>query len=412
MDRIERLLQQMARPGVVLRIAALSICLLELIAAGAALAGRRTDAYDGILPNLYRRLGGASDDLGLLLACLTLLALFAYGCWRLTAQAGDTPPRHALAGLIGLNALALAVTPGLPFLVTALATVQLRSRQALIFGLGQVGIGLLLYLVLPSDSQRAELLSSELPVWVNAMSQLMALVALHGLAFGLGRMAAAETEKRRWLQAMLAERMSAEQWQAEQMRYAERQLMARELHDVVGHHLTALNLHLQVGSALLRRDDAAAAAQSVAKAQQGAAALLADVRAAVSAERNAQRIDLSSALEALAAGISHPRIQLDIAPAARDLGPRTAHALLRCVQEAVTNSVRHSHASEIRICLSAPSAEAVRVSVEDNGQGPRVLQPGNGLKGMAERMNELGGSMGTRSLQPGFAIELQCPRTA
>src|SRR5574343_1366220 len=107
------------------------------------------------------------------------------------------------------------------------------------------------------------------------------------------------------------------------MRYAERQLMARELHDVVGHHLTALNLQLQLGSALLQREDPNAAAQAVAKAQQGAANLLADVRAAVSAERSAQRIDLSTALQALAEGINHPRIHLDIEPTARDLGPRT-----------------------------------------------------------------------------------------
>ena len=60
---------------------------------------------------------------------------------------------------------------------------------------------------------------------------------------GIDLRAASEAEKRRWLQAMLAERMSAEQWQAEQLRYAERQLMARELHDVVGHHLTALHGH-------------------------------------------------------------------------------------------------------------------------------------------------------------------------
>ncbi|HEY1091060.1 MAG TPA: histidine kinase, partial [Burkholderiaceae bacterium] len=245
MDRLDRLLNRVAQPGMVLRIAAAAVCLLELVAAIAALMGRRTDAYDGIFPNLYRRLGGGTDDLGLLIACLALVLLFAISAWRMAAT--PTERSEPLGQLIGLNALALAVTPGLPFLVTALAAVQLRLRSAFTFALAQIGIGLTLYLLLPSDSQRLELLNSDLPLWLNLLSQLMALVALHGMAFGLGRMAAAEAEKRRWLQAMLAERLSAEHMQAEQLRYAERTLMARELHDVVGHHLTALNLQLQLG---------------------------------------------------------------------------------------------------------------------------------------------------------------------
>ncbi|TNY05988.1 histidine kinase, partial [Escherichia coli] len=83
-----------------------------------------------------------------------------------------------------------------------------------------------------------------------------------GLAFGLGRMAAAEAEKRRWLQAMLAERLAAEQLLVEQMRYTERMQIARELHDLMGHHLTALNLQLQLGGALLARADQPGAGQA------------------------------------------------------------------------------------------------------------------------------------------------------
>jgi hypothetical protein len=119
------------------------------------------------------------------------------------------------------------------------------------------------------------------------------MLALHGLAFGLGRMAAAEAEKRRWLQAVLAEQLSGEQLLAEQMRYSERMQIARELHDLMGHHLTALNLQLQLGGALLARADAAGASQALDRAQGVAAQLLADVREAVSQQRSSQRIDLS-----------------------------------------------------------------------------------------------------------------------
>lgn len=412
----DRLLQRIAQPGFVLRAAALAVCLLELWSLAAPLLGRRSEPYDGLLATLHQHLDAPGGATALTLLSFVLLLVFALGFWRLAGQGSEREPRHALARLLALDLLALAVTPGLPFLVTALGAVLLRLRPAFGLALGQLGLSLALYLLLPSHSQRLEQLQSGNPLWLDALVHLLAMVALHGMAFGLGRMAAAEAEKRRWLQAMLAEKLSAEHLQAAQLRYAERALMARELHDVVGHHLTALNLQLQLGEALLQRAEPEPAAQAVARARQSAEQLLADVRAAVSAERASQRIDLSEALQALAAGINHPRISLDIAPAARDLSPRLAHALLRCVQEAVTNAVRHARAERLRIVLAVQSepgqADEVRVSVEDDGLGAARLEPGNGLRGMAERMGELGGSLQLSRLQPGLKIELRCPRSA
>jgi signal transduction histidine kinase len=409
---LDHLLVRIAQPGVVLRAAALSICLLELGAAVAALLGFRTDAYDGAVPALYRRFGGASNDPALLIVCLALLLLFVWAYWRLARDgSADQPPPHALARIVLIDLLAVCVTPGLPFLVTALAAVLLQVRSAFLFALAQILLNLLLYGLLPATNGAA----SDVPAWFDGLGLLMAMLALHGMAFGLGRMAAAEAEKRRWLQAMLAERLSAEQLQAEQLRYHERTLMARELHDLVGHHLTALNLQLQLGTALLQRHDASGAAQAVDKARDGAARLLADVREAVSQQRASRRIDLSAALQALADGIASTRIELDIAADARDLSPRVAHALLRCVQEAVTNSVRHARAARVAISLAvdgdAQQGE-VWVSIDDDGSGAPRYSAGNGLNGMAERMAELGGSMQVLRASPGFRIELRCPRSA
>ncbi|WP_077036353.1 sensor histidine kinase [Pelomonas sp. KK5] len=415
MNKLDRLLSRIAQPSVVLRAAALAVCLLELASAAATLLGYRTDAYDGVVPALWLRLGGSPNAPLLLLICLTLLGLFAWAYWQLARDSrADRPLPHALGRILLIDALALAVTPGLPFLVTALAALLLRVRPALFFALGQVLLNLLLYWFLPQAAAQAP---QDVPAWFDSLGLLMAMLALHGMAFGLGRMAADEAEKRRWLQAMLAERLSAEALQAEQLRYSERTLMARELHDVVGHHLTALNLQLQLGSALLQRQDPAGAAQAVDKAREGAARLLADVREAVSRQRSEPRIDLSSALQALADGIASTRVELDIAPEARDLSPRVAHALLRCVQEAVTNAVRHARAAHVRVTLAVdgarPDNAEVRLSIEDDGPGAARLMPGNGLKGMAERMAELGGSMQVvQHAGPGFRIELRCPRTA
>ena len=404
LDRFDELLARIAQPSVVLRVAALSICVLELAAAVATLFGYKSDPYDGALPALYRMLGGGPNDITLLLLCLAVLLLFAQAYWRLARDGrADQPPPHALARILLIDLLAVAVTPGLPFLVTALAAVLLRVRTAFLFALAQIGLNLMLYWFLPGG---------EVPTLMDSLGLFMAMLALHGMAFGLGRMAAAEAEKRRWLQVMLAERLSAEHLQAEQLRYAERLSLARELHDVFGHHLTALNLQLQLGSALLVRNDATGASQAVERAREGAAQLLADVREAVSAQRAQGRIDLSDALKALADGIASTRIELDIADAARDLSPRVAHALLRCVQEAVTNSVRHARAARIAINLEISTAGDIAVNIDDDGAGATRYAEGNGLKGMAERMAELGGSMQVQRTSPGFRIELRCPRSA
>lgn len=449
LDRpLDRLLARIAQPAFVLRIAALAICLLELGSAIWGLMGNQTEPYDGVLASLYRRTGGTTHDAPFVLTCLALVMVFAWHFWRLARQQHlDLPPRNALSRLVLLDVLALLVTPGLPFLVTVLAALLLNVRRAFNFALAQVVINVALYWLLPSEAQRLEQIQPDMPWWLNSVGLSMSMVALHGMAFGLGRLAAAEGERRRWFQAMLAEKQSGERLQIEQLRYAERLHMARELHDVMGHHLTALNLHLQLSEALLRRHDEPGAAQAVEKARLGAAGLLAEVRAAVSRERESQRINLEAALRTLADGIASTQIELALDPVAQDLTPRCAHALLRCVQEAVTNAVRHAGATHVRVTLEAveavgvleavdradvaapasapasaqgerartrlPSAASqVRVRVDDNGRGTRKLREGNGLKGMQERMAELGGTMQVLRHHPGFLIELNCPRRA
>ncbi len=413
---LDRLLARIAQPAFVLRIAALAVCLLELASAIWGLMGHPTEPYDGVLASLYRRLGGDTHDAPFVLTCLGLVMAFAWHFWRIARQRHlDHPPRNALRHVVLLDALALLVTPGLPFLVTVLGALILNVRRAFGFALAQVLINVTLYWAFPSEAQRTEQLTAGLPWWLNSLGLAISMVALHGMAFGLGRLAATEAERRRWFQAMLAEKDSGERLQVEQLRYAERLSMARELHDVMGHHLTALNLHLQLSDALLKRHDEAGAAQAVEKARLGAAGLLAEVRAAVSRERESQRINLEAALRTLAEGIASTQIELCLDPVAQDLSPRCAHALLRCVQESVTNAVRHAGATQVRVTLAVIGEGAqtqVRVQVDDNGRGTRKLREGNGLKGMQERMAELGGAMRVLRHHPGFLIELDCPRFA
>ncbi|MEO6278472.1 histidine kinase [Roseateles sp.] len=408
MTRFDRLLARLAEPGTVLRLAALVVCAMELVSAGSALLGVRTEPYDGLAAWVWRQLGGDVNDRGLVVVCVLLLVAFVALIFRL-ARLGQTalPVNQRLARLLLVDLLAFGVTPGLPFLVTALGAVVLPARLALGFAAAQVLLNTGIYVFASTTA------------WLDQFGMLFAMLALHGLAFGLGRMAAAEAEKRRWLQAVLAEQLSGEHLLAEQMRYNERMQIARELHDLMGHHLTALNLQLQLGGALLARADSGGAGQALGRAQGVAAQLLADVRESVSQQRSSQRIDLSAALQALAEGIASTRIELALDDATRDLGPRAAHALLRCVQEGVTNSVRHAGARRVQVELRGDGDE-VAVSIDDDGRGApgwhggridgQIKGFGNGLSGMAERMAELGGQMRVTRTSPGFRIELRCPR--
>ena len=156
MNRLDSLLERAAQPGVVLRIAALSVCLLELAAAVAGLLGFRTDAYDGAVAAVYLRLGGAANDRGLLIACFALVLLFAWQYWQLARDgSADQRPPRVLRRILLIDLLAVAVTPGLPFLVTALAAVLLRARTAFLFALAQIVLNLLLYTLLPTAAARS-----------------------------------------------------------------------------------------------------------------------------------------------------------------------------------------------------------------------------------------------------------------
>lgn len=401
-------LDRLVEPSFALRGAALAVALLELRALLAALAGAATEPYDGLIGQVWQLMGGGARDLAPLLLSVGLMLLTGWGVWRLARQQHiDQPPPRAWAWLLALDLLAFAVTPGLAFLVTVLAGVLLTARAALAFTVLQVLLAMTLFAVLPTEAQRLEQAQG---LTGALLTHSIFMLALHGLGFGLGRLTAAQTDKRRWLQAVLAERMSTEQLHDEQLRYGERLVIARELHDLMGHHLTALNLQLQLGEALLARSQGEAAAGALTKARGVAEQLLADVREAVSAQRAEARIDLSAALQVLATAIDSPRIALDLDPeAARNLAPRSAQALLRCVQESVTNCVRHARARHLQISLQR-DGEQIVVTVQDDGVGQAKLTPGNGLSGMRERLSELGGSLNIQPQQPGFRIEMRCPR--
>lgn len=192
---------------------------------------------------------------------------------------------------------------------------------------------------------------------------------------------------------------------AENTRIAERVRIARELHDLVGHHLTALTLNLEVVTHLVDGK----VLEHVQQAHSLARLLLADVREVVSDMRRDDMVDLADALHTLIEGVPKPRIHLDLPSEEVKTEPERALVLLRCVQEMITNSVRHAQASNLWIRLSM-TREGLAMSARDDGIGADKVAVGNGLSGMAERLKQLGGKLEIES-EPGtgFALHAWLP---
>ena len=191
----------------------------------------------------------------------------------------------------------------------------------------------------------------------------------------------------------------------ENTRIAERVRIARELHDLVGHHLTALTLNLEVVTHLVDGK----VLEHVQQAHSLARLLLADVREVVSDMRQDDMVNLADALNTLVEGVPKPKIHLDLPAEAVMTEPQRAQVLLRCVQEMITNSVRHAQAGNLWIRLST-AGDGLAMSARDDGIGADKVAVGNGLLGMAERLKHLGGKLEIES-EPGegFALHAWLP---
>src|SRR5256885_17067338 len=101
--------------------------------------------------------------------------------------------------------------------------------------------------------------------------------------------------------------------------------------------------------------------------------------------------DIADGRGRLAAIVPVPAVHVEVPAGLRIADPRSSHALLRCAQEFVTNSIRHAGARNIWIALR-PAAAGLELTARDDGAGARELRPGGGLSGMRERLHEPGRS--------------------
>lgn len=189
---------------------------------------------------------------------------------------------------------------------------------------------------------------------------------------------------------------------------AERERIGRDLHDVLGHTLSLIVMKSELASRLMERD-AQAAAMQIREVEKVARDALSQIRTAVSGIRLAGlEAELANARLALLS--ADVQLHYQLAPVTLAAEVETVFAL--AVRESVTNIIRHAKARRVEIELTSQKNN-LQLCISDDGSGHAIgtLMPGNGLKGMRERLLLLGGDLTIDTgPQGGVRLSLSCPK--
>ena len=194
----------------------------------------------------------------------------------------------------------------------------------------------------------------------------------------------------------------------------ERNRLAREIHDNLGHYLTVVNVQIRAAQAIMA-DDPQKAQEALGKAQRLTQDGLDAVRQSVSALRESPlgNLSLVQAVKALCDDTQNSGIVVDpsIHGDVIDLDPNLELTLYRAVQEGLTNVRKHARASCVDLTLDFSDASLVTLTIADNGAGAAEdSQGGYGLLGIQERVELLGGTMHAGSSPgEGFVLTISLP---
>lgn len=255
------------------------------------------------------------------------------------------------------------------------------------------------------------------------LEALLALLPSYALAYWVGRNAAVQSSE------AIAHERTVAALEAAQERLAvladagregaverERQRIAADVHDTLGHALMAMLMQVQVARRVITSDPDGAA--------QRLEAVEADARATLDRVRTTLRRTLDDGVHvAVPTAIEHvardfelasaTAVELTFSPSEADLvdvDRAVADALLRTVREALTNAVRHGQASRVRVELEAVGAR-LHLRIDDDGLGTDVTRPGMGLAAMVARIQAVGGSIRfDSSAGRGFRVEVAVRR--
>lgn len=299
-------------------------------------------------------------------ACLYIWAVSTMPIWlELPAQAGVLDQLRPVAGRLALLAgVAAASAPGLnwwyaltylPYFC-AIILFATRLRTGLIISGGLTALTDLVVLVFaPMTDIRWAAFGFSLSTVIVAVSRLAADLN-----------ARREAEKRKLVVA------------------AEREEIGRNVHDILGHSLTVLTLKAEVAHRLVRRDPGAAE-RELAEIVEMSRSALADVRATVTRLRAP---DLAGQVEASRTAFAAADVAAEFSGRASDIPLPQRELLAWALREGTTNILRHAGAARVRVDL-APG----RVRVQDDGAGVVGRRLGNGLSGLRERVEAVGGAL-------------------
>ena len=180
----------------------------------------------------------------------------------------------------------------------------------------------------------------------------------------------------------------------------EREQLARELHDTVAHHVSAIAIQAQAGRTLAAINPEAPV-DALQVIEEEASKTLEEMRAMVGTLRNGEEPDLAplpgvADIARLASGLGRtPRVEVELSGSFDDMAPSVDVAAYRLAQESITNALRHArNATAVEVSVEG-DGQYIKLTVRDNGEtirGPGP-EPGFGLLGMSERAKLLGGTL-------------------
>jgi len=209
--------------------------------------------------------------------------------------------------------------------------------------------------------------------------------------------------------------LAAHALQAEELAAArERSRLAREIHDLIGHHLTVVRVQLEAALSLHDRQPGKAL-EAVRNARECAGEGLREIRNSVESLR-AGPLENRTLCEALLALVTESEragqnVRLVVRGNERAVGRAAALTLFRASQEALTNARKHAPSARVTLELQFDARDEVILKASDDGPGPPAgFSPGFGLTGLRERAALIGGSLSlSQETDPGFSFILSVP---
>jgi signal transduction histidine kinase len=203
----------------------------------------------------------------------------------------------------------------------------------------------------------------------------------------------------------------------DQVRLREREQLARELHDTVAHHVSAMVVRAQAGR-VMAASDPEAAIDALRVIEEEGSRTLAEMRTMVGALRDREDADLTpqngvADIKRLARNDDQPRVHVGLTGDLDELGPTVGAATYRIAQESVTNALRHArNATRIDVQV-AGDGDAIRLTVRDDGDQVHAssVNAGYGVVGMTERAALLGGTLEAGpGYDHGWVVDALLPR--